>query len=210
MSGVLTSIESGSREEAFFQLAGDPESLDALLDHPKLLEAILDMGHPVDVSAELYFYVLVRHTLKEAGLDHIELADYVAATLAEYAMGNPFQSGSNDALQVDGMPYHVDFLQAINEAAHYDRFYLHVKCGNQFLVLTGMFPGFLKHRESRRGAPGVRFYEGVAQESYRTAMQHPLADEFALCEVYDLLADQFRVTRRALNRMTKEYMWLGG
>lgn len=209
MSGVLTEIDSSSREEAFYQLAGDPESLDALLDHPKLLEVILDMGHPVDVSAELYFYVLVRHTLKEAGLDHIELADYVAATLAEYAMGNPFTSKSTDPVQVEGMPYHVDFVEAINSASAYDRFYLHVRCGNQFLMLTGLFPGFVKGREDRRGAPGVKYYEGVARESYRTAGQHPLADEFALCEVYDLLADQFRLTRRALNRMTREYMFLG-
>ncbi|MDF1815925.1 MAG: hypothetical protein P1V20_27240 [Verrucomicrobiales bacterium] len=208
MAAILNGLDA-SKEDPFVRLARDPDTLDSILDHPMLLEAVLSMEQSVTVSSELYFYVLVRHALKEQGVDHIEVADYVAATLVEFAKGNPFQTGPDDNLQINGMPYHIEFVEAIQAANAYDRFYLHVHCGNQFLVLTGLFPGFIKRREERRGAPGVRYYEGVARGSYRTAGIHPLADEFALAEVYEILSDQFRETRRALNRLANEYLWLG-
>lgn len=209
ISVVLTRMGL-SQNDALTRLLADPGTLDLILEDPNLLDAVMSLKSTVDISAELYFYVLVRHSLKESGLDDRDLADYVAGTLAEFARGNPFSQDDADPLQVGGMPYHVDFIEAIRSATSRNRFYLHVRCGNQFLVLTGLFPEFIKQREKRRGAPGVRYYEGVAQQSYRTAMAHPLADEFALCEVYDLLTIEFRKTRRALNRMTREYLSLSG
>ena len=209
MGLILNQIES-SLEDPFLRLARDPDTLHHLLKHPKLLAAITSLKQPINISAELYFFVIVRHALCEAGIDHLEMTDYVAGTLVEFAKGNPFRTETDDQLQVESTPYHVDFIEAINSANAYDRFYLHVRCGNQFLVLTGLFPGFIKNREKRRGAPGVRYYEGVARESYRSAREHPLANEFNLCEVYDMLTDQFRQTRRALNHLAMEYLWIGG
>ena len=207
MAAVLNRLHP-STEDPFFQLAGDPESLNSLLDHPKLLDAVLSMARPVNISAEFYFYVLVRHALREAGINNVELADYVAATLAEFASGNPFRTAPSDQLQIDDVPYHVDFIEAINSATAYDRFYLHVRCGNQFLVLTGLFPEFIEHREERRGAPGVRYYEGVARESYRSAGEHPLPTSlrFAKSTTFSRPSSQ---SRRALNRMAREYMFFG-
>ncbi len=180
--------------------------LEAMLDHPRLLGAILSLPDPIDISPELYFLVLVRHALTDAGIDHFDVADYVAATLAEHARGNPYQ---NSDTQIGELPYHVDFIAAINEASPYDRFYLHVRCGNQFLTLTGLFPKFFEHREERRGAPGLLFYEGVARDAFRSAGGHPLASEFALDEVYYVLAEELPRARRALNRMAREYLFLG-
>ena len=195
--------------DAFFRLAGDPDLLRLFLDDPKVVKAVSSLRQPIAVSAELYFYVMVRHALREGGIDHIDLADYVAGALVGFAEGNPFRTGSEDPLQIEEVPYHVDFIEAIHSASAYERFYLHVRCGNQFLVLTGLFPDSIRQRERRRGAPGVRYYEGVARESYRSARKHPLADEFALCEVYDVLSDQIRTTRLALNHLAMEYFWLG-
>lgn len=207
MAAILDQLDP-SKEDSFIRLARDPETLNTLLDHPKVLDSLLSMKQPINVSSELYFYVLVRHALKESGVDHLEVADYVAGTLVEFANGNPFYTDAGSPVQIDGVPYHIEFIEAINAANAYDRFYLHVHCGNQFLVLTGLFPGVIKNRENRRGAPGVRYYEGVARGSYRTAGCHPLADEFALCEVYEVLADRFKETRMALNRMANEYLFL--
>ena len=209
MAAVLNQIDS-SNEDPILRLARDPDTLNSLLDHPRILESILTMKQPIRISSELYFYVLVRHALKESGIDHLDVADYIAGTLVEFANGNPFKTDPGDKVHFDGIPYHVEFIEAIHAANAYDRFYLHVHCGNQFLVLTGLFPGFIKHRETRRGAPGVRYYEGVAKGSFRTAGGHPLANEFALSEVYEFLANRFRETRKALNRMSSEYMWVGG
>ncbi len=193
---------------ALIGLMQDPDSIDAILDHPKLLDAVVALASPIDISAELYFYVLVRHVLKQNGIKDIETADYVAATLADFAGGDgPLRPRRGEAFS--DVPYHVDFVEALQQASTYEQFYLHVRCGNQFLVLTGLFPRFLEKREERRGAPGVRYYEGVARESFRSAGDHPLADEFDLRTVYGLLAEEFPRTRKALNHMAREFLWLG-
>jgi hypothetical protein len=97
----------------------------------------------------------------------------------------------------------------MNEASPSERFFLEVQCGNRFLVLTGLFPRFLERRAERRGAPGLGYYESVARHSFRTAGQHPLAEEYAVREVYGRLAECFTETRRALNRMADERLFLG-
>ena len=136
-----------------------------MLEDARLLRAVLELVYPVDISVSLYFYVLVRHSLKEAGIDDVEVADYVAATLAEYAKGNPFARVGREP-PVD-FTYSVDFMSALDQASDYDRFLLHVHCGNQFLVLTGLFPrGFRRggvsgagprRRGIMRGWRGIRF-----------------------------------------------------
>lgn len=207
---IAKTLSNGASQETecLMQLAADPESLDCLLNHPKLLQAIIGLESPVNITPQLYFYVLVRHVLRESGLNHAGVCDYVSATLADFASGEgPLRPKRGEPLSE--APYHIDFIEELNVANTYDKFYLHVRCANQFMVLTGLFPRFLEHREERRGAPGVRYYEGVARDSFRSARNHPLANEFALAEVYDLLCNEFTRTRMALNRMAREFLWLG-
>jgi len=207
----MAQVFSGASEvdASFFQLfdlSEGSQAPQAMLDDPELLNAILNLKHPIDISPELYFYVLVRHALKQNGIDHADVADYVGAILAEHARGNPYE-GQNDS--IGHVPYHLDFITAINSATPYDRFYLYVRCGNQFLTLTGLFPKFFAKREERRGAPSVLYYEGVARDSFRNAGNHPLASEFELDEVYQVLSEELPRTRRALNHMAREYLYLG-
>jgi hypothetical protein len=186
---------------------GDEGLLDTVLEDARMLRAVLELVYPVDISVSLYFYVLVRHSLKEAGIDDVEVADYVAATLGEYAKGNRF-GGVGGESRAD-FTYHVDFMEVFDKVSDYDRFLLHVHCGNQFLVMTGLFPRYLARRSERRGAPSASYYEGVARDSFRSAGAHPLANEFALRGVYHRLAEVFPATRGALNRMAEEYLFLG-
>lgn len=205
---ALTGVgPGGANPDTLLGLATEESTLNLFLDDPKLLRAILTIRYPISITPELYFYVLVRHALTEAGIDHVELADYVAATLANEASG--YSREPDGPNQLSGASYHVDFVQAIRNANTRERFFLHVSCGNRFLVLTGLFPKFLQRREERRGAPGLDYYEGVARESFRSASGHPLAGEFAVSEVLQLLAEVMPRARRALNRLSSEYLFLG-
>ena len=190
-------------------LFADADSLAALLDHDVIFRAVLELAYPLSISPELYFFVLVRRSLKNAGIEEVEIADYVAATLADHAGRRPLGLGRRDRLDFD-FTYHVDFIEEKNGLSGYERFFLEVQCGNHFMVLTGLFPGFLEHRADRRGAPGVDYYEGVARSAFLAASDHPLADEFAVRSLYPRLAERFAQTRRALNRMAEDYLFLGG
>lgn len=203
---TLTGDRGGGPElESLFE---DPGSLLAVLDHEQVVKAVLELPFPLSISPELYFFVLVRRSLKHAGIDDAIIADYVAATLASHAAANPLGPMRLDKPDAD-FTYHVDFLEALEGISDYDRFFLEVQCGNHFLVLTGLFPKFLRHRADRRGAPDVRYYEGVARSAFLKAGGHPLADEFAVGSIYPRLAECFTETRRALNRMAEDYLFLG-
>lgn len=207
----IENVFSGGRSspgdlEALFE---DPDSLLAILEHDQLFRAILELTFPLAISPELYFFVLVRRSLKNAGIEDVEIADYVAATLARHASGGPLGGSRLDRGRID-FNYHVDFVRELSDLSHYERFFLEVQCGNHFMVLTGLFPGFLEHRADRRGAPGVGYYEGVARQAFLSASDHPLADEFEVRSIYPRLAERFTDTRRALNRMADEYLFLGG
>ncbi|MDF1826424.1 MAG: hypothetical protein P1U68_17400 [Verrucomicrobiales bacterium] len=206
-------------ETIFFGSSGTPgspafasffekrESLLSFLEEDKLFQAIIEMPYPLGVSAELYFFVLVRRSLSEAGINDLRVADYVAATLALHATGNPMEGAFPDRPEVD-FTYQMDFLQAMEGLSAYDRFFLQVQCGNQFLVLTGLFPKFIENRANRRGAPGLNYYESVARQAFLSAGEHPLADEFDLRALYPQLAGCFNETRQALNRMADDYLFL--
>ena len=200
---------AGSPEERGFlsTLFEEPAALDAILENDRLFRAVMELTMPLAITPELYFYVLVRRSLADAGIDDADIADYVAATLADHAGGALTRS---DRLPAEAaFSYHVDFVERIGEAGPFERFFLEVQCGNRFLVLTGLFPRFLERRAERRGAPGLSYYESVARQSFRTAGLHPLAEEYAVREIYGRLAECFHETRRALNRMAENRLFLG-
>ncbi len=195
-------------EKFLAELFSEPDSLTAMLDQDRLVRAVLELPAPLSISPELYFYTIVRRSLKDAGIDDVQIADYVAATLAENAGGTRCRGNAGEMPDAE-FTYHVDIIEKMSEASPTERFFLEVQCGNRFLVLTGLFPRFLERRAERRGAPGLNYYEGVARNAFLLAGRHPLAEEFAVREVYRRLGDCFSETRRALNRMADEMLFLG-
>jgi hypothetical protein len=203
-------LAGGDRVATFLaELFEEADSLAVVLDQDKLLRAVLELPSPLSISPELYFYVIVRRGLKDAGITDLEIADYVAATLADHAGGGRHSASRGGDLPETDFTYHVDIIEKMTDASTTERFFLEVQCGNRFLVLTGLFPHFLTRRAARRGAPGLEYYEGVARQAFLIAGRHPLAEEFAVREVYRRLGDCFSETRRALNRMAEERMFLG-
>ena len=81
--------------------------------------------------------------------------------------------------------------------------------GNQFLVLAGMYAGFLERRAERRGAPGVEFYEAFARHAFRGAADNRQAPADAPRELLGELSEVLPDARRSLNRVAEEFVFLG-
>jgi hypothetical protein len=194
--------------ESLASLCDDPDSLRMILDHPKLFEAVVMQRKAVMLSPELFFFVVVRHTLKRAGVEELEVADYLAVVCAEFGMPPQGQSKAADQ-KIRGL-YNIDYVMALDQARGPERFFIHVECANQFIVLTCLYPAFLHHRSARRGAPDVEYYEQVAMSHLNAAGNHALAEEFALHDVLLRLSEAFPPVRRAMNYTVREYLSLGG
>lgn len=192
--GLATAIRS---------LAHDPECLQELLDQPELRRALLETPVALPVSPSLYFYVLVRHALLHGGVDHIGLTDHIAGVLVDKLTG---------VARGGGMPYWathaVDFIALIRNASGLLKVHLEVAAGDQFLVLTGLFPEFLNERKDRSGAPGADFYSAFGRQSYhRAAGRRCLEAESR--ELFGLLAEVFPMAQASLHRMRDHCLFLG-
>ena len=190
------------------ELATDAARRDALLDRPEIFDRVVTGEEIVNLTRYYYFYVLVRHFTRDAGLDDRALADYLASLLAE-ALDGPRFGGADDAATVTPVFYVSDALQRIHETSYPQRFFLMARLADQTLLLTGIFPRYVERRRARRAAPGVEFYASVGKTHYETVKHHVIAQEFALCEIYDALSCGYDEVRGALNRMSRRGMRWG-
>src|SRR5581483_10726443 len=72
--------------ECLVKLLADEDTRDLILDDESLYKALLEHRGCLKVSDHLYFYILIRHTLRRAGIETRAVADYVAEVLAEFSV----------------------------------------------------------------------------------------------------------------------------
>lgn len=178
--------------------------IDTLLDDPRTLEAIL--GHAVlaPVPPGLALYVMLRHALLEESIENPVLADYVATLVLEFGQGRrSYRIGPHDDKEYF---YLVDILGDLAEARGRRAFLLRAHLGNFALWLAGLFPDHLAHREQRKGAPGLDYYEEMGRNGYLMAADDPHARPASLDALYQEVAGAFRALRRALNAFSDRYL----
>ncbi len=198
---------SPREKDSLMSLLDDPQALRLILDHPKLFEALLNSRRAALLSPELFFFVMVRQTLKRAGVEDLHVADYIAAVCADFGLPATAEQRLPGS-RLESL-YSIDYIAALENAGSHERFFIHVQCANQFLVLTSLYPDFLHRRASRRGAPDVEFYERVVISHLEAAGRHALAEEFALEDTLAQVAVAYPPARRAMNHTVREYLSLG-
>ena len=178
------------------------EGPDRLLDEPGLLEALLALRTLAVPSPALFTYVAVRHSLRAAGVDDRELADYLAALLLEF--------GDHDRHtrigRADDETYHylVDVVADLTggDDAGERGFLLRVHLGNYSLWPAGLFPDFIAARRSRRGGPDLPYYDELGRQGYQLASEHRLAERFGVAGIFRTAAERFPTLRVAFNRLS--------
>ncbi|GAA5484148.1 hypothetical protein [Haloferula sargassicola] len=199
-------LAPGEGRRHLWTLWEDPEALREMLDLKEVLLGLLEGPGAVRVSPPFYFYVLVRHAFLEAGIEDAGIADYVAGVLAERVGADP-----DDVLRSipSGLVHAADFVSIMENAHGRVRFHLQLAAGNQFLVLTGLFPGFLERRAERCGAPRVEFYESFARKVFHDVAGSPSAPRDLPRRMLSDLSDCLPQARRSLNRVAEDYVFLG-
>ncbi len=200
---IVRILARSQRESvSLVKLLTDTETLDHLLDHEALSDAVLSQNGHLSISAQFYFYILTRRVLRRAGLTDRALCDYLASLLDEFtrtaALRQPMPGVGSSA---HGTIYLSDLLLALHGATPAQTFVLRARLGDYTLFLTGIFPENIEHRRSRRGAPGCSFYEEMGRSSYLAAAQHEAARHRGLTDVFTGLAEGFHEIRLALNQL---------
>lgn len=198
----------GRREaEILLSLAGpqgerrlSEEGIDALLDDPALVRALLRRRGIDMTSAPLVFYLLVRHALLEREIHDRRLADYTAAVLLAFGRVGHLPAPQQDALPMSF--YLADVLVELERARGDREFQLRAHLGNLALWLAGVFPDHITHRVQRRGAPPIAYYDELGAAGFRTAAGMDLAIRHGLGDVFLRVADEFTHIRSALNGLS--------
>ncbi len=184
----------------------DEGGIDALLDDPRLLPALL--AEPdVTLAPPILFYVLVRHALLEGGVDDRATADYLATLLLAFGSGRRAWRISTGA--EEEFTYLVDLVTRMREGDGRDAFLLRSHLGNYSLWLTGLFPDFLEGRRRRRGAPSWRYYEAMGTAGFRAAAETAQAEKLGVDGLLREVARSFPALRVALNRVSDRHLWRG-
>lgn len=203
LMGLLAAQDTTVRERVSDQIRD--QGLDALLDDPRTLNAVLTADH--DVRPPLVFYLLVRHALLECGIDDRTLADYIAALLLEFGRGDrAFRIAADDPQQFH---YLVDLLAAADTEDGRRQFLIRAHMGEYALWLTGVFPDHITARVVRRGAPGLRYFEEMGVTGFRMAADSRMAAEHGMDGIYRSAAEAFGDLRVALNLVSDRYLFPG-
>ncbi|MBX7118305.1 MAG: hypothetical protein K1X31_04815 [Gemmatimonadaceae bacterium] len=188
--------EARDRAEATLRERG----LEALLDDPLLLPALLETPRGAHASFPLFAYVVVRQALLAGGERDRVLADYAASVLLHFGLRDRAQKVA------DADDETFETLAGLVEQAEGPdprrAFLVQAHLGNYALWLSGMFPDHIEHRRWRRGGPGLRYFEQLGRRGFQLAAQHRLANEHGLALLFAAAAARFPVLRAALTRIS--------
>ena len=199
---VRTLARSQTDHVSLVDLLSDAETRDSVLDHPRLVNAILSNPGHLHISSQFYFYVLARHVLQQAGITDRKMCDYVGSLLETFSRANRLLPPDNiDPPQAAGRQYICDMLIALKKATPEQTFLLRAHTGNYSLFISGIFHENTQRR-SLRGAPDIKFYEQVGRTSYQLVSAHETARRCELNDVFEGLADRFHDVRLALNELS--------
>lgn len=202
LAELVSGGASAAREAAQERL--DEAGIDALLDDPRSLNAVLSENR-VTLRPELVFYLIVRHALLEGGIEDRGTADYVTSVIFGFSRtGRAYRLTEGADREYH---YLVDHIENLDSADEQHRFLLNLHLGDLALWLTGLFPDHLTARVRRRGAPAASYYERVGTAGYRAAASSKEAEKVGLGEVLESVAERFGGVRVALNRVSDRYLW---
>lgn len=184
----------------------EADGVDALLDDPRVLNAVLTDPH-VNVRPPVFFYILVRQSLLEGGVEDKATADYVASMVLAFAHGG--RAGRVSEGAQEEYRYLVDIVARMSESPPKEAFMLRVHLGDFSLWLSGVFPDFIESRVRRRGAPPIRYYEQMGMAGYAMASEAPEAASMGVGSVYSEVSKHFGRVRVALNRISDRHVFPG-
>jgi hypothetical protein len=195
---LLSHGRSGERERVEAVLAD--QGLDALLDDPRLLAALVDAPGGAHASLPLFCYVVVRQALRKLGEEDRALADFAAAIVLHFGMRDRAMRISDADDQVYSTL--ADLLADADGADPRRSFLVRAHLGHYALWLSGLFPDRVESRRWRRGGPDLDYYEEMGRRGYQLAASHRLAAEHGMVALFAAAAERFGVLRCALTQIS--------
>jgi hypothetical protein len=176
------------------------EGLDAILDDHRLPGALLTSRFGAYASLPLFLYVMVRHTLLNAGERDRQISDYLAAILLAFgARGRADRISEADDELYDTL---AGLLDDVNDSDPRRAFLVRAHLGNRALWIAGLYPDYVEQRKWRKGGPDLSYFDDLGRRGFELAAEHRLAEQYGMAETYAAIAARFGLLRVALNSVS--------
>lgn len=183
------------------------QGMDAILDDPRLLDALLETPRGAHASLPLFAYVVVRNALRSLGEMDRELADYLSSVVVHFAARDrAWRVAVADDEVYDSL---VGLLADVDGPDARRTLLVRAHLGNFALWLSGLFPDYIEQRRWRRGGPDLDYYEELGRRGFRLAAGHRLAAEHGIDLLFSNVADRFPLLRHALNDVSDRLLFPG-
>jgi hypothetical protein len=183
------------------------EGLDALLDDPRLPQALVESRQAGHASLPLFTYVVVRHALRRVDEHDRSICDYVTSILIHFASrDNAWRVSVADDEIYDTV---AALLADVDCGDPTRRFLVRAHLGNFALWLGGLFPDRVEDRRWRRGGPDLEYYDEMGKRGYTLAAEHRLARQYGMHELFLMAAERFPRIRTALNDVSDQFLFAG-
>ena len=174
--------------------------IDALLDDPRLLPALIDSRQASHASFPFFAYVVVRNALRDVNETDRGIADYVASILVHFGE----RERARRVAEADDEVYDTlaRILEDVDRGEPARTFLVRAHLGNYALWLSGLYPDYIEQRRWRRGGPDMDYFDELGRLGYELAAQHRLAAQYGMDELFATAAERFPLLRLALNRVS--------
>ena len=193
-------VQGAPSEQESLETALRDRGLDAILDDPRLADALLARPAGASASLPLVVYVLVRRTLRESDESDRVLADFVSSIVLHFGL----RDRASRIREHDDVCYDsLAGLAADAECSDPTRaFLVRAHMGHYALWLAGLFPDRIQAQHHRRGSPDLEYFDEMGRRGYLMAAQHRLASEHGVDQLFETAAERFLQLRVALNRLS--------
>lgn len=184
-----------------------PTTLESMLDSGFVINKLLDnRANLLRISPFLLFNVLLRQTIdsKRNAMER-RVINYLANLLSLFVKTERvYRIEPQDQKTYE---YLVDLIEASTLTDARRQFLVYAHVGNYSLYLTGLFPSWIDYRYRFKKRPVTAdYYSELGRSYFHQASLHPLAKEYRLDEVFLRLALMFDDYKKALNRLSDDYM----
>ena len=195
----------GSEERAALDERLRDEGIDAVLDDPRLLRAIIEHPLGAAVSFPMFAYVAIRTALQRMGEGDRAVADYAAAVLLEFqGHGRAHRIAATDDETYAAL---YELLEDVDDPDARRSLLVRAHLGNYALWLSGLFADHIEYRRWHRGGPSLDYFEELGRRGFELAAGHRLAVEHGLAPLYQRVAERFAVVRTALSAVSDQLLF---
>jgi hypothetical protein len=171
------------------------EELDETLDREEIYKVILNSTDYLDISLELYFYVIIRHAFLRIDIYDRDVADYIATMLVRFSRT---KSTKLQTIRKSPFVYISEVLLEIQKIDAKEQYYWKVFLAEQSLLMVCLFREFIERQVQRSAAPGIVFYENTARSTYINIAQHQISREKQRSDLYYQISEMISEIEAAL------------